>query len=498
MGRYGCGRRIGRRRAPPRQTGAPMPLLHRLAPVFLFLCHVPQVRARGCADGTIEAAFSASVVGCGATWKLQGLQRGQSACAAGWHICVSATEAAANGLTAQQCNDRAPPGTFFGTYQSSGGGWNCKTPGQNDIWGCGRSSKNFRISQEHAPCGVLTKAIGNHVVGQCNARVGCWENLNTAGGTSELASVRKSFAAGGGVLCCEVKTDVLTKGLVSSIDFEQGAARSATAVFKAPREMSCKQGGSWTRPSGDVPNSLAGIAACRAKCLAADPQNKYFGLECPKPAVHCQCAKTLKGSIKLPNTQCDRSNRPGSHCKGPYTAKGYMLGAHGTGSVYMIHTAPALPRVKAKVGPPAAISNAIVLKNGNLQLNSRGFADLGNTLSPLTTEMTLCMWVKLLRDHSSWHLLATKWDDRAPSHHKYFFHLGIKRKVLNLLMSEDGQKIRTVAEASTLLASDGLVHVCFTAQAAGAVRLYVGEREPSASPACLSACLNIGARLGGF
>jgi hypothetical protein len=65
-------------------------------------------------------------------------------------------------------------------------------------------------------------------------------------------------------------------------------------------------------------------------------------------------------------------------------------------------------------------------------------------------------------------------------------------------MSEDGQKIRTVAEASTLLASDGLVHVCFTAQAAGAVRLYVGEREPSASPACLSACLNIGARLGGF
>ena len=128
-----------------------------------------------------------------------------------------------------------------------------------------------------------------------------------------------------------------------------------------------------------------------------------------------KCAKTLKGSIKLPNTQCDRSNRPGSHCKGPYTAKGYMLGAHGTGSVYMIHTAPALPRVKAKVGPPAAISNAVVLKNGNLQLNSRGFADLGNTLSP-TTEMTLCMWVKLLRDHSSWHLLATKWDDHAPGY----------------------------------------------------------------------------------
>ena len=67
-----------------------------------------------------------------------------------------------------------------------------------------------------------------------------------------------------------------------------------------------------------------------------------------------------------------------------------MLGAHGTGSVYMIHTAPALPRVKAKVGPPAAISNAVVLKNGNLQLNSRGFADLGTTLSP-TTEMTLLL-----------------------------------------------------------------------------------------------------------
>merc|ERR1719230_22116 len=57
----------------------------------------------------------------------------------------------------------------------------------------------------------------------------------------------------------------------------------------------------------------------------------------PPSHVHCQCANTLEGSNILPNSQCDSNIGPAStHCVGPYTAGGTMLGSHGTGSIYEV------------------------------------------------------------------------------------------------------------------------------------------------------------------
>merc|ERR1711970_592129 len=105
-------------------------------------------------------------------------------------------------------------------------------------------------------------------------------------------------------------------------------------VYKAPYQMSCKRGGSWTRPFGDVANSKAGVEDCARKCKSKG--YKYFGLECPRNTVHCQCANTLSGSQKQASSQCDRKNvNHGTHCRGPYKHGPYMLGSHGTGSVYL-------------------------------------------------------------------------------------------------------------------------------------------------------------------
>ena len=105
-----------------------------------------------------------------------------------------------------------------------------------------------------------------------------------------------------------------------------------------PPEMSCKQGGSWSRPGGDVPNSASAIDECAKKCKAADTKYKYFGLECPRSTVHCQCAESLDGSQKVENSRCNSKNpdHPNSHCTGPYVVDSYPLGGHGGGSVYLI------------------------------------------------------------------------------------------------------------------------------------------------------------------
>lgn len=96
--------------------------------------------------------------------------------------------------------------------------------------------------------------------------------------------------------------------------------------------MACKSGGSWARPSGDVANSMQGVSDCAKKCAGY----KYFGLECPRSTVHCQCANTLSGSGKQAVSKC-RSGH--GHCKGPYTQGGYNMGGHGVGSVYLVSPA---------------------------------------------------------------------------------------------------------------------------------------------------------------
>lgn len=105
-------------------------------------------------------------------------------------------------------------------------------------------------------------------------------------------------------------------------------------VYVNPPEMSCKSGGSWNRPSGDVANSADGVADCASKCAGY----VYFGLECPRSnAVHCQCSNSLAGSNSVDGSNCQSNTGPSnSHCNGPYTHGDYMMGGHGFGSVYMV------------------------------------------------------------------------------------------------------------------------------------------------------------------
>jgi len=77
-----------------------------------------------------------------------------------------------------------------------------------------------------------------------------------------------------------------------------------------PSEMSCKRGGSWVRPGGNVDTTEDGVKRCAEICK----DYKYFGLECPgrlggesyPPAkVHCQCTNNLAGSQKIEDKNCN-------------------------------------------------------------------------------------------------------------------------------------------------------------------------------------------------
>jgi hypothetical protein len=85
--------------------------------------------------------------------------------------------------------------------------------------------------------------------------------------------------------------------------------------YVSPDEMSCKSGGAWERPGGDVFATEEGVEACAEICRAGGYQ--YFGLECPgelaghqyPPAmVHCQCANDLATSNKLDDAECNSQN----------------------------------------------------------------------------------------------------------------------------------------------------------------------------------------------
>ena len=93
--------------------------------------------------------------------------------------------------------------------------------------------------------------------------------------------------------------------------------------------MSCKTGGSWTRPPGEVANTVSGVADCAAKCKGY----KYFGLECPRATVHCQCANTLSGSNSVSDEGCKTAK---GHCNEASMKGGYLMGGYGIGSVYLV------------------------------------------------------------------------------------------------------------------------------------------------------------------
>ena len=105
--------------------------------------------------------------------------------------------------------------------------------------------------------------------------------------------------------------------------------------------MSCKSGGTWTRPSDDVSNDAQGVENCASKCAGYT----YFGLECPRDTVHCQCANTLSGSSSKDVINC-KSSPSNSHCDAPGTHGGYMMGGHGFGFVYKVAKVAATVGVK--------------------------------------------------------------------------------------------------------------------------------------------------------
>merc|ERR1711990_261193 len=129
---------------------------------------------------------------------------------------------------------------------------------------------------------------------------------------------------------------------------EKGVVDVGGKVYAPPTEMSCKKGVSWTRPYGDVANSEAGFKDCASKCKNGG--YKYFGLECPRNTIHCQCSNSLSGSTSVATTECDRKNYAGNtHCVGPYKHGNYLMGSHGTGSVYKVDQVDATIDVKINI-----------------------------------------------------------------------------------------------------------------------------------------------------
>lgn len=92
---------------------------------------------------------------------------------------------------------------------------------------------------------------------------------------------------------------------------------------------------------GEVINNAAGVKDCENQCRNLG--KIFYGFECPRATVFCQCADTLAGSTEKPSSDCDRKNVASSHCVGPFThgegttaSPQYLMGSHGTGSVYLV------------------------------------------------------------------------------------------------------------------------------------------------------------------
>ena len=97
----------------------------------------------------------------------------------------------------------------------------------------------------------------------------------------------------------------------------------------------------WYRPYGDVVNSFVGAERCALKCLGGG--YKYWGLECPRHDIHCQCGQDgmLNQATFLDDEKCRTENieKPAAHCFGPFTSSmdevEYLHGAAYISSVYL-------------------------------------------------------------------------------------------------------------------------------------------------------------------
>ena len=102
----------------------------------------------------------------------------------------------------------------------------------------------------------------------------------------------------------------------------------------------CVTGGSWVRPYGDVANSFEGAEQCATKCKAGG--YRYWGLECPRSTIHCQCMEEgkLSHATYIDDEKCKEFNvHSGGHCIGPFTSASngveYLHGAGSISSAYL-------------------------------------------------------------------------------------------------------------------------------------------------------------------
>ena len=159
---------------------------------------------------------------------------------------------------------------------------------------------------------------------------------------------------------------------VYSTDSAHGLAAIHSQMYIHPKEggeqFSCikvtswHQRSGWSRPAGDVTNSIGGVEDCGAKCRKLG--YAYFGLECPRPlGIHCQCSQYLQSAgNRLPDTECNQKNVPGlTHCTGPYTQGPYMLGSHGTSAVYVAEPQPSKPPARA-TDPSSSLANSKIIR----------------------------------------------------------------------------------------------------------------------------------------
>ena len=112
-------------------------------------------------------------------------------------------------------------------------------------------------------------------------------------------------------------------------------AREENGGSKGYPYQGCVTGGAWVRPYGDVPNSFEGAGQCAKKCKEGG--YRYWGLECPRSTIHCQCMAKGKLSLatKIDDQKCKEFNvKSGSHCSGPFTsASNGVEYFHGAGSI---------------------------------------------------------------------------------------------------------------------------------------------------------------------
>ena len=148
--------------------------------------------ALGCADGTVDVAFSAEVVGCDGSWSTPGISAGGVLCGGGWSLCEGHQEVAARGVG--DCTALTAANMFYATGDLSNGNSDCTNDdtdgsGTNDLWGCGTD-----LFYPNA-CGPLNMALGHDWTGTA------WD-ADDGGGLAEKTSVHKS-AGNGGVMCCK-------------------------------------------------------------------------------------------------------------------------------------------------------------------------------------------------------------------------------------------------------------------------------------------------------